>query len=84
MSESTRTPNDQPVRGRVYQQCWSDRDGRVGSFLYTPSTGVQHSPTFPDSAPLFAWLAAHGWRAESSSLLSEYVQDPAVLEQPHV
>ena len=44
-----------------YQQCLSARDGQMGSFLYEPETGVQHSPTFADSVEFLQWCRQNGW-----------------------
>ena len=56
---------------RLYIQCWSDRDGRVGSFLFEPSTGIQPSPTCADLVELFAWCRQHGW-TNDGTLNGEY------------
>lgn len=63
-------------RARWYQQCWSDRDSKVGSFLFDPRTGQQYSPTFADSVEFLTWTRANGWRQEQPGVLtSEYVQE---------
>lgn len=61
------------ARPTWYQQCLSLRDDIVGSFLFDHATGIQWSPTFPDSVAFLQWLRTNGWIAlEPSNFLTTY------------
>lgn len=51
---------------RLYQQCWSSRDCKVGSYLMADDHSQQVSPTFSDSYALFQWCRSEGWTSDGA------------------